>query len=487
MTWALVFSICAVSALAQRSSADPDSTSTLAEIRSQTLAQSHAYAYVQELSDTIGPRLTGSAQASEACKWAMQKMKRSGLQNVHLEPWHIGRGWQRGHAAAQLLVPFHLDLSIASYGWVGSTKPGGTEADVVLVNSDLIPDEIKQHAGSWHGKVLFLAPGGPKHVNPIRSFSQLGTLLAVAAKAHAVAVICSTGRPGSMLTHTGPANFQDSYFTIPVVDIAPEHQQLIQRLLFAAKHVHIRIDVQNTVTPGTVVSSNVVGEIPGADYPNEVVILGAHLDSWDLGTGSVDDGVGVACVLGAADAILSQQVRARRTIRIVLFTGEEQGLLGSLAYVRAHKAEAKNMECAFVLDWGTGPIIKLPLAGHDELESAFKHFSQVVADLGEFQVDHTYLSFTDGYAFTLAGIPGIAPLQDSPNYVQIGHSAADTLDKVDRKNLLLDTAFLASAGFWVANYPTRLGAPWTQKQTENALVRDNQKTILQLFGLWPFK
>jgi len=192
-------------------------------------------------------------------------------------------------------------------------------------------------------------------------------------------------------------------------------------------------------------------------------------------------------VLAVAESLQALVAKPRRTIRFVFFTGEEEGLLGSLAYVRTHKVEMKNTVCAFVMDWGTGPITKLPLAGHDELESAFTHFTQLVGDLGQIQVDHTYLSFTDGYAFTLAGVPGIAPLQNSPNYALVGHSAADTLDKVDKKNLTDNTALLAAMSFWVANYPTRLGMPWTSQTTGKALIRDNQRTLLELFGLWNIK
>jgi len=469
----------------QGNSADPDSVVLLQAIKVQALQHSMAFSYVKELSDTLGPRLTGSVQAKAACEWAVQKMKRIGLQDVHQESWRLGRSWQRGPATAKLLLPFQVPLNIASYGWVGSTKPGGVEADVVTVNSDLISVDIKQHSKSWSGKILFMAPLGPKHINPLRVYSQLELLLTAAVKVHAVAVIYATGRPGVMLTHTGPAVFHDTFFPIPVLDIAPEHQQLLQRLLGENKVVRIKLDVENTVSPNSVLSANVVGDIPGAEHPEEVVLLCAHIDSWDLGTGAIDDGFGVASILAAADAILGQQVRARRTIRLVLFTGEEEGLLGSLAFVRSHHADLKHIVCAFAVDWGSGPIVKIPLAGHDEMVTPFQRFARSVSDLGEVQVDTSYLSFTDGYSFTLAGIPGIAPLQDSPNYVMVGHSAADTLDKVDRKNLVMDTAMVAAMGFWVANYPTRLAAPWTHDQTINALVRDNQKTLLELFGMWP--
>lgn len=410
-------------------------------------------------------------------------MQHTGLRNIHVETWPLSHGWQRGHAFAELSTPYRIPLNVTSYGWTGSTIQGGARADVLAVNSDLIPDEIAQHARLWKGNVLFLTPMGPRRLSALRSFSQLGSLLNAATKAHAVAVIYPTGRPGLLVTHTGPAALRDAYFPIPVLDIAKEQADLLNRLLFKRAHVSVKLDVQNTVT-GPQTSSNVIGEIQGYEHPDEVVVVAANLDSWDLATGSVEDAFGVAAVLASADSIAFQRIRPRRTIRFILFTGEEEGLLGSLAYIRAHKTELSHIVCAFVLNWGSGPITKLPLAGHDELEEDFSHFARIDADLAPLQVDHSYLPFTDGYAFTLSGIPGIAPLQDSPNLATVGHSAADTMDRIEFKDLVLDTTILATAAFWVANYPVRLTKPWSAQQTMTVLSRDGQRPLLDLFGFW---
>ena len=488
--------LCAIIALAggavstfgsapqQENSTDPDSLYSLLEIKNLALHKTHPYSFVRELSDVIGPRLTGSTGAESACKWALEKMKRIGLQEVHAEPWRLDHPWQRGIANADLQVPYHLNLNVSSYGWVGSTKKGGVEADVVAVNSDEIPKEISSKTKSWAGKILFLVPLSAKHVNPLRSFAQLGSLLSAASKVHAVAVISPSGRPGSMMTHTGPPTLTQSYFPMPTVDMAPEHQQLLQRLLATKQEVRIKLNVQNQVSPTSKLSSNIVGDIPGAEHPEEVVIVAAHLDSWDLGTGTVDDGVGTAAVLASAEAILHQRVRPLRTIRFVLFTGEEQGMLGSLAYQKIHQAELKNTLCAIAIDWGAGPIVKIPLAGHDELTGAIQHFAMTIQDLGNIGVDTSYLSFTDAYSFTLSGIPGIAPLQNSVTYPMVGHSASDTFDKVDRKTLEQNTAILATLAFWIANHPSRLGLRWTPTETKKNLTRDNQKPLLELMGLW---
>ena len=146
-----------------------------------------------------------------------------------------------------------------------------------------------------------------------------------------------------------------------VLDIVEEQEALITRMLKSGVPVRMRIDVLNEFTNGACSSSNIVGEIVGSRHPEEIVLLGAHLDSWDLGTGSIDDGFGVGAVLGAAQSIVASGIRPERTIRFALFTGEEQGLLGSRAYTRAHQEELKNFVCAFILDWGSGPITKFPL------------------------------------------------------------------------------------------------------------------------------
>ncbi len=396
----------------------------------------------------------------------------------------MSKGWQRGHAFCQVTAPFAMDLNVVSYGWTGSTKRGGINADVVAVNSDDLPGEIQKKAQGWSGKVLFLAPLSAKHVNPLRVFSQLPKLLNSASQAHAAGVITGSGRPGVMLTHTGPAAFKDSYFPIPVLDVASEHQITIQRLLALKRPVRVKLDVDNTVVPSGTECFNVVADIPGAEKPDEFVILAAHLDSWDLSPGAVDDAAGVGTVMAAADAIVSQSVRPTRTVRVVLFTGEEEGLLGSLAYMRMHRLEAGKIVAAYVCDWGTGPMTKIPLAGHQELVSPLQHFTQTVSDIAQLSVDSSYLVFTDAYSFTLAGIPGVAFLQNSPDYVQIGHSAADTVDKVNKKNLSTNTAILGCLGYWTANYPSRLGLTYNRGQVAASLKRDGQQPVLELFDLW---
>jgi Zn-dependent M28 family amino/carboxypeptidase len=454
-----------------------------AKIQSNALFRSPAYTWLEELSDTIGGRLTGSPEAEKAAQWAVRKMEHAGLQKVHLESWSMSRGWRRGTARAEITSPVHLPLNVVSYGWTGSTPE--TESELVVVNRDALTDEIKS-AAAWKGKILFVAPRGPLPADSAKVFSQMAGFVTAAAGAGAAAIICRDTRPGIMLTHTGPVSFStEAFYSIPVVDIAAEQQKLIDRLLIGHKSVRAKIAVANTFSPGPIASSNVVGEIPGVEHPEQTVILGAHLDSWDLGSGSVDDGYGVAAVLGAAEAIVSSGFKPRRTIRVVLFTGEEQGLLGSRAWLRDHAADIPNVVCALVLDWGQGPITEIPLAGHKELEGDFAGLTEILAGVQPVKLNTGYLAFTDAYSFTLAGIPGLGFLQDSHDYTLIGHSAADMFDKVEAETLVRNIAVVALTAFWIADRPERVGVVWTADETARHLEADGQRTLLEMFSLWP--
>ena len=461
-----------------------DVSQSFKTVEDEALKHPIAYPLLKVLTDEIGPRLTGSPSDSKAQQWALQEMRSIGLSNVRGEEWQIERGWRRGYARAHLVIPFHLDLAVASYGWSGSTPNGGAEADVVLVDNTALELEAQQHSANWAGKILLLTPKDPKHFDLFKSMSDFPAFLSSAASAHAIAIIEGDPRPGILLPHTGPIGMPFHRTDLVVMDMASEQRDLITRTLQLGKASRMKIEVQNEFTPDSVPSRNIVGEIPGSEYPEQVVVVGAHLDSWDLGTGAVDDGFGVAAVLGSAKAILSARVTPKRTIRFILFTGEEQGLLGSRAYLKQHQGEMHNFVCALVLDWGSGPITRLPLAGHDEFAAPMQELFRSSKALTSVTTSPGYLTFTDAYSFTLAGIPGIAPLQDSPTYTMVGHSGADTLDKVNESTLSQDSAMMASMAIWIANYTVRIGSVWSPEQTSQSL--EEQRKSLQLLGLWPF-
>jgi carboxypeptidase Q len=461
---------------------------SLTAIAGQGMVGSHAYDYLEELSDDIGARVTGTPSAERAIEWGVEKMKAIGLKNVHTEKFEISRGWSRVSAEAELLSPVARTLKVDSMGWVGSTPTGGVETEVVPVNSYNLDEEMKQNAPHWAGKILLAIHKGEAPKDRASVFGKFGGFLKAAYAAHAVAVIGGQGgskSEGMRLTHTGAMGF-DELYDIPVVSMAAEDQDLLERLLDHGKTLRMKINVQNLVTDRPVDSANVVGEIAGTEHPEQIIVVGGHLDSWDLAAGSTDDGTGTASVLGAAEAIVKSGVKSRRTIRIVLFTGEEQGLLGSLAYVKAHKDEMPNHLGDIILDYGQGPVTAVNMGGHKELIPVVKKFTESMKSFGELKVDDKVVFGTDTGPFTLAGLAGINLEQTSPEYKYTHHSSADTLDKVQAGTLIQNATLMALAAYWIAARPDRLDMPWTPEQTAKMLVEKKEDKILKAFGLWPF-
>ena len=461
----------------------------LTSIAGQATLNNHALVYLEELSDTIGGRVTGSPQANQAVQWGMAKMKAIGLSNVRAENWQIFRGWTRVSASANLLTPIQRPLTVSSLGWVGSTPKGGVEGEVVVVDNSQLDREMKENSGKWAGKILLMrSKTDMSREERTKMFLKFGPFLKAAYAAHAAAVIGGQGGTkarGMNLTHTGALGF-DTVYDIPVVSMVVEDSEQLGRFVDQGKPVRLKMDVQNILTSGPVDSANVVGDIPGTEHPEQVIVIGGHLDSWDLAEGATDDGVGVATTLGAAEAIMKSGFKPKRTMRFVLFTGEEQGLLGSLAYVKTHKAEMANHVAAVILDNGQGPVISLQLGGRDDVVAAVKPFAETVQAFGKIKTNDDVEFGTDAGSFILAGLPGINLDQDSPDYKYTHHSQVDTFDKVDPDLLLRDTAVMALTSFWIADRPERLASPWPDVQTARMLVKKHADEELKAFGLWTF-
>lgn len=459
----------------------------LTSIAGNGMMNTHPFDYLEELSDQIGGRVTGSPEARKAIEWGVAKMKAIGLENVHTETWQLSRGWKRISAEAAIVEPVHRRLMIDSMGWVGSTQRGGVEAEVVPVNILQLEEEMK-NSSKWAGKVLLLVRKGEPPTPSARGTALFMNFLKAAYTIHAVAVIGGQGGSepiGMHLTHTGAMGF-DAYYDIPIVSMAIEDLRQLQRFVDHGTRVRLRINVQNEVTSGTVETANVVGEIRGKEFPEQVIVVGGHLDSWDLAQGATDDGTGVVTTLGGAEAIIASGYKPKRTIRFVLFTGEEQGLLGSLAYVKTHKDEMANHVAAVILDNGQGPVVRLNLGGHKDLIPAMQKFADAVKSFGKLEVNDRSSFGTDAGPFILAGLPGINMGQDSPEYRYTHHSAVDTLDKVDPDILTRDATMMALTSFWIADRPERLASPWPPEKTARTLKAQKQDEMLKADGIWPF-
>jgi hypothetical protein len=459
----------------------------LTKIAGEGMMSSRAFEYLTELSDDIGPRVTGSPQDKKAVDWGASKMKAIGLEKVHTEKWTMWKGWTRGTATAELIAPVQRQLDIDAMGWTGSTPAGGAEAEVVTANLFNLDDEIK-NIGRFRGKIVMMKPEGIPKKSYWPIFAQYGDFLKAAQKAGAVAVIGGQGgfkAEGMHLTHTGILEFAED-FAIPVVDMAMEDQSQLERFLEAGRTVRLRVNVQNTLTGDPVESANVVGEVVGSEHPEQIVIVGAHLDSWDLGEGTTDNGTGTISVLAAADAIVKSGQRPRRTIRFVLFTGEEQGLLGSLAYVKQHAAEMKNHLGDIVLDTGQGPIKEFQLGGRNDLIAVFEPFAKSLNNIREIKVTDRVEFGTDTGPFILAGLPGINLDQDSPDYKFTHHSAADSLEEVKPDVLTQNATIMALTAYWLADRPERFATPWPADRSAKMLREKGQYDMLKAVNLWPF-
>jgi len=466
---------------------DDGTLKSLADVAGAGMMETDTYENLRELSDDIGARVTGSPEAAKAIAWAIEKMKSIGLENVHAESWQLSRGWTRISADAEMISPIHRRLMIDAMGWVGSTPAGGAEADVIAVNAYQLEDEMKDSA-KWSGKVLLVVHEGEAPKDRMASFAKFGSFLNAAHKAGAIAIIGGQGgsvAQGMHLTHTGALGF-NTYYDIPVVSMAAEDQQQLERYLEHGKTVRLKINVQNRATDGAVETANVVGDIRGTEHPEQIVVVGGHLDSWDLASGSTDNGVGATATLGAAEAIMKSGHKPLRTIRFVLFTGEEEGLLGSIAYVKTHQSEMGNHVAAVILDNGQGPVVGFQLGGRADLIPEVQKFAASLQAFGDLKVDDDVEFGTDTGPFILAGLPGINLDQDSPDYKYTHHSPVDTFDKVQADILDRDATVMALTAFWIADRPQRLASPWPQEKTAQMLVDKHQDTMLKLFGLWPF-
>jgi len=481
---------CAGLARANESFKGPDEDGTkpaLVKIAGEGMMNSHAFQYLTELSDNIGARVTGTPEAQKAIDWGIAKMRAIGLENVHAEKWQLWRGWKRGTADAELLSPMRHKLHVDAMGWTGSTPASGVEAEIVPVNLYDLDQEIKG-ASRLKGKIaLVVAKGSPKRDSDM-TFVQFGDFLRAATRAGALVVIGGQGgakASGLNLTHTGILGF-DADFAIPVVSMTAEDQGQLERYVDAGLKPRARFNIQNTFTDGPVESANVVGEIRGRENPEQVFVVGAHLDSWDLSEGSTDNGMGSASVLGAADAIVRSGMKPRRTIRFVLFTGEEQGLDGSFAYIKQHRAELANHLGDLVIDEGQGPVSDFQLGGRDDLIATFQPFARSLDNIRETKVNEKVESGTDTLPFSMVGLPGINMNQDSPDYKYTHHSAADALEAVSPNVLTQNATLMALTAFWIADRPERFAAPWPAERTAKMLRAQGQYDFLKAFNLWPY-
>lgn len=402
---------------------------------------------LRHLTDVIGPRLTGSPGMQRAVQWAARKLTEYGVDTVAREAFPFGITWERGPLTMRLLSPHERWLNAASWAWAPGTS-GPRAGDVVYVDATTRTDFDRRFAGKLRGAWVMLTTPYPR-VNPdvpsardsarVDSLRQLlrrqrtteeRSFLAVQERLLAAQGIAGevvdAGKDYGLLVMSGSPLAISPY---PQVVIGNQNFAELHRMLVAGERVRVEVNATNTFGRDTVNQWNVVGEIRGSERPDEIVLVGAHLDSWDLASGATDNGASSVAVIEAArllGALRASGVRPRRTIRFALFSGEEQGLYGSRYYVSRHAAEMPRFQAVLVLDNGSGRITAVPLQGADELHAMWTELVRPLAAVfGPINVRSGNKGATDHLPFLQAGVPSFNYDQLPRGYDNTYHSELD--------------------------------------------------------------
>jgi carboxypeptidase Q len=495
----------------------PSPAETDRAVMAEIKARSEIMKNLEYLSDRIGGRLTGSANLERANKWTAEKMKAYGLENVRLEPWEIPYGWERGTASMKLVEPkTGTPLLIASAGWAPGTK-GKVTGDVVIFNVKT-KAELQAYKGKLKNAVLLRRP--PSKVAPITDpgpgFGKRGEeakkeepkkdaggqppAKGDAGKVDpkeqpkeqpkkggfggfgldpqfqkevreflkaegAACTVSDAGKPHGLLVTTGGWGQGDRAAAeegIASVFMAHEDYALLWRLASNDKEpTRVEVEITNKFIPGPITVYNTIGEVRGSEKPDEIVVVGAHLDSWDLATGTTDNGTGTCVVLETARTIAALAKAGqgpKRTIRFCLFTGEEQGLHGSRKYVEKYKNDLPKHSAALVHDTGTGKVTGFGLEGRENVREVMEKELVTLKDIEGWKglTRGGIGPGTDHYPFHAEGVPGFACNQESDEYRLTHHTQSDTFDKAKEPNLIQGAQVLAVTAVRIANLPELL-------------------------------
>ncbi len=446
-------------------------------------------ANLEYLSDMIGPRLTGSDKLKAANQWTRQKFEKYGLEQCRLEAWTIGNRWTRGTASVRIVEPTALPLSVASAGWAPSTN-GAVRGHLLYVKADK-PEDLEKYKGQLRDAVLITTepaqldrPGGPfagppppnaldalrgergrEEVNvPFEQrMRQRRQLNEAFVKEGALAVLRDSSKEHGLLNMGGAGGNNYQIAGTPQAYITHEDYARLWRLLERKQPVEIELDIKNDITPGPIEVYNTLAEIRGSEKPEEMVIVGAHLDSWDLGTGTTDNGTGSSVALEVARAIRASGLQPKRTIRFVLFSGEEQGLVGSREYVKAHKNEIDRVQGVVIHDTGTGRIKSFSLEGRYDLREALDKLVDPLRDIGLEELTMRRTGGSDHVPFRDAGLPAFFGIQDPAEYRKTHHSQSDTFDKARKADLVQGAKAVAALAWNLSELPEKL----PHKKVEN--------------------
>ena len=445
-------SLCFLSqfAFADDSLFDQKTLAKAATLRDGALQKNEAYALLESLTTEIGPRMAGSPADAKAVAWAEQKFKSLGYDTVTLQPVTFPV-WQRGHENAEVLSPFPQRLLLTALG--GSIGTDGKALDAEVVEFASLDALKAAPENSLNGKIAFINKRMERHrdgsgYGPVVAGRSAGAVEAAKKGALAI-VIRSVGTDSDRLPHTGTMRYDIAVKKIPAAALSVPDADLLANMLKRGKPVILRLDIAAGFN-GSYTSHNVIGEIRGREKPNEFVVIGGHLDSWDLGTGAVDDGAGVSITM-AAGALIGQMKQApRRSIRVIAFANEEQGLYGAKAYAEANKDNVANHQVGAESDFGAGRIYEINAGVADNVWPVIEQIGSLLAPLGIVAAKGKGGAGPDIGPIVALGMPWVELQQDGTDYFDLHHTANDTLDKVDPKALDQQVAAYAAFAYLAA-------------------------------------
>lgn len=396
---------------------------------------SGAMAIVRSLADEVGPRLAGSAGDSLAVAWAQRTMRGLGFADVRAEPVRVPH-WERGEERGALTAPVARPLVLTALGGSVGTPPEGLEAELVEVDSLDAIDALDPARTA--GRIVFVHRvmraaedgGGYSETVPVRAQAAQRA----ARKGALAVVIRSVGTGPQRLAHTGSLRYADGVARIPAAALAIPDADAIHRLIAGGATVRLRLVLGCRELPDAD-SANVLGEVPATRGDEGIVLLGAHLDAWDLGVGAIDDAAGVAIVLSAARALRESVPDRRRAVRVVLFANEENGLAGARAYAEAHRGELGRHVVAAEADAGDGPVVTLGWAGDPQARPRFEAILRAVTPFGVRPGEESARGGADLSPLIPHGVPRLSFGQDMTRYFDHHHTASDTPAVVDARGL----------------------------------------------------
>lgn len=437
---------------------DPGTAEIARALRDSALAEDeHAWQFVEGLTTEVGPRLAGSDGDRRAVVWAQKTLEAWGFDRVWTEPVTVPR-WVRGHASASIVAPFPQPVVVVALGGSVGTPDGGIEAEVVEV-ADMAALEAAD-PNAYEGKIVFVSQR-MERTQDGRGYGtavgkRVGGASAAAAKGAVAVVIRSAGTSRSRVAHTGTMRYADGVPKIPAAALSNADADLLAAQVRRGRPVRFHLDL-GCRTLGDTESANVFAEVRGRERPDEIVLLVGHLDSWDLGTGAVDDGAGCGIAAAAARRIAALPTRPRRSVVVWLTANEEFGLSGARAHAEQHADRLEAFVAGLESDLGAAAPWALRSRVPEPLLPMVRDLARLLEPLGIAYQGNEGRGGADLSLLMRGGMPVLDLPQDARPYFDVHHTADDTLDKVDPKNLRINVAAYATAAYLLAEIDRDLG------------------------------